>query len=339
MRGLRARRSLAVTWAVAVSATALSAQSARPVTVSLSTDTIEMGDLFELHVSISVPPASIVYFPDTLAATVNLESAAPVRTLAEASEDGGARLTLIYPVMAFGVGTLPVPGFDVLVAPRGDQAGGPELPGGSFVGAWSDVPPRTGSATLTRIPRRAVWVVPVFTPADFMAGIEPMPANDVVGGAWNWPSLALALLFSSVLAVTVVSTTKEWISRHGGEGVAREDPTLEALRQRALRRLDDLFAEGLHARGQPLDFYTRSSGIVRSYVEAMDGEWAPHLTSGELMARLRARCGEEAAGALPGQLGTAEVVKFGRLRPDTDAAERHWRQLRDWVEESGSRVW
>jgi hypothetical protein len=38
----------------------------------------------------------------------------------------------------------------------------------------------------------------------------------------------------------------------------------EASRARALRRLDELLAEGLHERGRQFDVYTRSSGIVRS---------------------------------------------------------------------------
>jgi hypothetical protein len=320
-------------------AASLHAQSSPAPTVALSTDSIQVGDLFELRVGISVPSGSAVYFPDTLATTVNLESAAPVRTRAEPSEGGGARLTLTYPVMAFGSGTLPVPGFDVLIVPGSGQAGVESLPGGSVIGAWNDAPPRTGSARLLRIPRQAVWVAPVFTPADFIEGIEPMPPNDVVGGAWNWPSLALALLFSSVLALTVVSTGKGWLVQRGRAGVAHEDATLEAFRQRALRQLDDLLAEGLHQREQPLDFYTRSSGIVRSYVQAMHGEWSPSLTSAELMERLRTRWGDEAAADLPAELGTAEVVKFGRLRPETADAERHWRALREWVEASGERAW
>jgi hypothetical protein len=325
--------------AIVAAAESAGAQSTPSPTISVSTDSIEMGELFELQVGIAVPPATIVYFPDTLAATVNLESAAPVRTRAEPTEDGGALLTLTYPVMAFGMGTLPIPGFDVLMAPRGDQAGVEVLPGGSVVGLWTDAPLRAGSVGLTRIPRQAVWVAPVFMPADFIEGIDPMPANDVAGGAWNWPSVALALLFSSVLAVTLVSTTRTWLTHSEGRGAPAEDPTLEALRQLALRQLDDLLADGIHVEGRLLDFYTRSSGIVRRYVEAMDRDWAPSLTSGELMGRLDERWGEEAAAGLPIELGAAEVVKFGRLRPDNTAAERNWRALRDWVDASGGRSW
>jgi hypothetical protein len=325
--------------ALGIAARPVGAQSATALAVSLSADTIPMGELFDLRVGISVPPNSVVYFPDTLAATVNVESADPVRTEAEAeaSSDGGARLTLTYPMMAFGVGTLPVPGFDVMIVPRGTGAEGGALPGGSVIGAWSDAPSRIGPA-LTRIPRQAVWVVPVFTPQDLVTGIEPRPPNDVFGGAWHWPSLALLLVFSSGLAVTLVSTTRDWLA-HSDAGVAHEDPTLEVLRQRALGRLDDLLDEGLHAEGQLLEFYTQSTGIVRSYVEAMDAEWASSLTSSELIGRLLTRSGEDAAGHLPQELGTAEVVKFGRLEPGREGAETHWRALKDWVEGSGARTW
>ncbi|MDH3206810.1 MAG: hypothetical protein OEO79_09365 [Gemmatimonadota bacterium] len=324
--------------ALGLAAPPLSAQSAGPFTVGLSADTVAMGELFELRVNVPVPPGSVVYFPDTLPATVNVESAEPVRLASEPAPDGGAKLTLSYPIMAFGTGTLPVPGFDVLITPRGDRTEGTVLPGGSVRGAWDEAPPRSGPA-LTRVPRQAVWVVPVFTPQDLVRGIEPRPPNDVVGGDWNWPSLALVLLFSSVLAVTLASTTKEWLTHARGGGHAHEDPTLEALRQRALRQLDDLRVEGLLTQERLLEFYTRSSGIVRTYVEAMEREWAPSLTSSELMGRLRSRSGDEAAGSLPERLGLAEVVKFGRLRPGAEAAEEQWRSLKSWVEESGGHTW
>jgi hypothetical protein len=324
--------------ALGLSAPSAHAQSPTALAVSLSADTVPMGELFELRVGISVPPNSVVYFPDTLAATVNVESADSVRAEAEASPDGGARLTLTYPMMAFGAGTLPVPGFDVTIVPRDDDAEGETLPGGSVKGDWNDAPPRMGPA-LTRIPRQAVWVAPVFTPQDLVSGIEPRPPNDVVGGAWHWPSLALLLVFSSGLAVTFVSTTREWLAASDTGGVAHEDLTLEALRHLALSRLDDLLAEGIHGDTRLLEFYTRSTGIVRRYVEAMDHEWASSLTSGELMGRLLKRSGDDAAGRLPAELGTAEVVKFGRLEPGLEAAETHWRALKDWVEESGERTW
>jgi hypothetical protein len=54
------------------------------------------------------------------------------------------------------------------------------------------------------------------------------------------------------------------------------------------------------------------------------------------MERLRARSGDNAVGPLPTEMELAEVVKFGRLRPDAATAERHWAVLHDWVASSGT---
>ena len=340
IRGMGRRRrspalfiALLVTGAAALTSAPAAAQSGRTLDVTLSADTVEMGTLFELSVTVTVAPGSVAYFPDTLPATLNMESAAPVRTEAVGSPDGGALLTLTYPMMAFGVGPLPVPGFDILITPRGTQQIADTLPTGSAIGVWRDAPLRTDPGALTRVPRQAVQVTPVFTAEDYAEGLEPMPVNDVVGGSWSWPSLALILVCASVFVLTSASTTKEWFARgHGTPPVA--PPSLDGLRERALRRLDDLFAEGLHTEDRPLEFYTSCSGIVRDYVEAMDAGWRSSLTSTELMMRLQRRWPQD-IGSLPDRMAAAEVVKFGRLRPEAAAAERHWRVLRDWVEQSG----
>jgi hypothetical protein len=336
MRGV-GRAFLLATVVATAGASSAAAQTARPA-VALSADSVDMGTVFEMRVSVHVPEGSIVYFPDTLAATQNMESAARVRSWAEASPEGGARLTLTYPMIAFGTGTLPVPGFDLLVTRRPAASSGEAIPGGSVVGSWDDAPARAAAGALTRVPRQSVWVAPVLTPRDLMEGVEPMPPSDVLGGDWNWPSLALALLFSSLLVVTLVSTTSRWLGGRVGQ-VAPDEATLEAKRHRALKQLDDLLAEGIPEGDRLLDFYAKSGFIVRGYVEAMDPLWAPSLTSTELMANLGARWQPDAMGALPSALAAGEAVKFGRRRPGRETAENHWRALRGWVEESGGRAW
>lgn len=317
--------------------TPVSAQADFPVSVTLSADTVEVGTVFELIVAFALPPARLVHFPDTLAATVNLESTAPVESVAREGPAGVAQITLTYPMMAFGEGELPVPGFDLVIGPRGSGPVAVELPGGSAIGSWSDSRTYDASFSVIRVPRQGVWVTPVFSVRQIAEGIEPMPPNDVSGGSWSWPSLTLMLLCSSLLAATLVSTTKGWIEAAGGRA-AGPAPTPEERRGQALAALDDLLAENLHADGHVLDFYTRSTAIVRRYIEAVDADWAPHLTSGELMQRLQVRSRGAAAQLGPEMLG-AEVVKFGRLRPDAPAAELHWRTLRGWVETSVSRPW
>ena len=310
------------------------AQAPAAFSVAVSTDSVEMGELFEMRVSVPVPPNSIVYFPDTLPATVNMESASPVRVGATATAEG-AELQLTYEMMAFGVGPLPVPGLDVLMTARGGQDGAMQLPAGSVTGAWTDAPGPSG-ARVVRIPRQAVWVAPVFTPGDLFTGVDPMPPNDVSGGNWSWPALTLLLLCSSLLALSLVSTAKGVLER-AGIRAPNPPPTPDELRRRALEELDALLAEGHHREGRSLDFYTGGSDIVRRYVEGL-GSGRTSLTSTELMQRLQAGSGVRASGDLADQMRLAEVVKFGRLRPDAVSAEKHWGILRSWIAGSGGRA-
>jgi hypothetical protein len=139
--------------------------------------------------------------------------------------------------------------------------------------------------------------------------------------------------------VTLVSTTKGFIDQAAGRSHPARRPTPAERRRRALDELEALLDEGLHREGRLLDFYTRASGIVRRYVEGVEGSWRSSLTSTELTARVRSRLGDAKAGSLPTELASAEVVKFGRLRPDADTAERHGRVLRDWISESEDVQW
>ena len=337
----RSIRRLTEGWAaracsiVAVLAGSALPGSAQSFQATLSRDTVPMGNVFELLVRVPVPPGSAVYFPDTVASTEVLESHAPVRWDAEPASDGGATLLLTYPVIAYGAGLLGVSGFDVFVRPAGDVPGGaPALPGGSFVGAWSDAPVRGGEDVRPfRVPRRGVWVDPVFSEEELDVGVEPMPSADVVGASWHWPSIALGMLFAAGL-VTV--GTRAWRSQATGRrrGASARVWTPAESRRDALEQLDRLLGEKLPSVGRMHELYTRSSAIVRRFVRRMDSELGADLTSSELMGRLEGRTNGSRGTALFREMGTAEVVKFGRMRPGEREAEAHIRSLRDWVEGS-----
>jgi hypothetical protein len=304
----------------------------------LSADTVDVGEVFELLVRVPVPAGSIVYFPDTVGTTEVLESHTPVRWNAELEPAGGAMLTLTYPVMAYGSGMVPVPGFDIFVSPSANANAGEPLPGGSAVGEWDDAPTR-GAAYVRplRVPRRGVWVPPVFTPEQVEAGLEPMPSADVVGSSWHWPSVVVGFFFIGMLAVVVVRIARASIGARALRGPDAARWTPETSRRHALDELDRLLEERLHARGRTHELYTRSSGVVRDYAERLNPEHGADLTSSELMARLGAPVGNGHASApLRDQMRTAEVVKFGRLRPEGTEAETHLRSLRAWVEQSGA---
>jgi hypothetical protein len=250
-------------------------------------------------------------------------------------------LTLTYPVMAYGAGMIPVPGFDVFVSPPGSAGQGVPLPGGSVVGAWDEAPTR-GVAYVRplRVPRRGVWVNPVFTPEQVEAGIEPMPSADVVGSSWHWPSVAAGLLFAGLLAAVVVRGAGAWMTQRAGREPDSAPWTPEMARRHALDELDRLLEEGLQTVGCTHELYTRSSAVVRHYAERLNPEYGVDLTSSELMVRMEASAANgRASTPMFEQMRTAEVVKFGRLRPGGTEAEAHLRSLRAWVEGSDGATW
>lgn len=297
-------------------------------TATVSADTVEMAEVFELRVTVPVPSGSVVYFPDTLPRAPDIESFGPVEWDADRGPENGATLTLVYPLIPFGTGVVAVPPVDIVTVPAEDDAEGERIPGGSRVGAWQDAP--LSVRNTRRVVGAAVRVRPVYTAEDVMVGMSPRPPADVVGSSWSWPSIALILLFSTVLGGAVVATTREWLAgRTTHDAGPTAPPRPEDMRQRALAELDRLLAAGPHSEVHALDLYTSSSDVIRSYAEALHPEWGRELTSTELMGRLD---GAGRGGAeLLAEMGTAEAVKFGRLRPGAAASERHLQALQKWV--------
>ena len=140
----RMHLALAASWLLIAGTTSLSltAQISLEATGSLSADTVGQGDVFELYVEIRVPSGSAVYFPDTVPSAFGLES---FRTVGWESEalGGDGMLTLVYPLIAFQIGLVPVPGLDVFVGPA-TGIEGPSFDTGSVIGEWSGVASDTG---------------------------------------------------------------------------------------------------------------------------------------------------------------------------------------------------
>src|SRR5512134_1022726 len=208
----------------------------------LSADTVEVGEVVELLVRVPVPAGSVVHFPDTVATTEVVESYGPVRWEAEPDAAGGAVLTLSYPVIVYGAGMMPVPGFDIFVGPSAGGSAGAPLPGASYVGAWEDAPTR-GDAYVRplRVPRRGVWSNPVFTPEQVEAGLQPMPSADVIGASWHWPSVLVGLFFAGLLGVVAAPALRTGLARPGwAAATAGGRWTPDASRRHALEEMDRL---------------------------------------------------------------------------------------------------
>ncbi len=307
-------------------------RSALDASAEVSADSVAVAEVFELRVRVTVPSGSAVFFPDTIPASADLESFAPVEWRAERGPDDGAVLTLTYPLIPFSSGTISVPGPDIVIGPSELAGEGARVPGESRVGAWENAP-RGLEASLrrTRLPDGAVWVRPVQTDAELAAGAMPRGPDDVVGPSWSWPTLTLLALFSSTLVGAGVTTTREWLGRRTRPATTHPAAsfTAESARLAALLEIDRLLAAGPHAADRVPSVYEASSGIVRGYAERLDAAWGPDLTSTELVGRLRV--GGGASDALVEAMQVAEAVKFGRLRPGSSAAESHLWTLRAWL--------
>lgn len=324
--------------------------------LSLSADTIAIGDRFQLSVVATVPADMVVFLPDSLEGT-GFEPFDVVQWSATEGPAGEATLTISYPLIAFAVGEIVVPDFGVYAAARDESQAAGLSSSGDVVGSWErfrESPAAVPSARVVTVPEHRVWVASVLVADETSGQLTPRPAADVSGGSRHWPSTLLATVFGlAVIAFLGVAAGRVY-------GDARErkvaQQRLPDARSRALLALDELLASEAHLEGRTKDFFTESSTIVRAYVEELDTRWSRAWTSTELMSDLTAGAttngrgarafesshGELATGATEGpaaprteelvaEMIRAEVVKFGGARPDAATAEAHWRVVRDWI--------
>lgn len=307
--------------------------------VALSADTIGIGDRFQLDMTIVLAPRSVAFLPDSIVGP-GFEPFGPVEWTARTLGDGATELTVTYPLIAFQVGTVTVPEFEVFAADATEGASTgiapPDAPVGDFETFVENVA-MLPSARLRPVPPQDVWVASVLILEDQEYGIVPRPAADVAGRNRNWPATALTLLFGIGLFAVSAVTMRDWsASRSAGNRTSPPSP-----RDVALAALDRLVAQG--PAEDPRAFFASSSEIVRRYVETFDGRWGPAWTSTELMRGLHAREGVDPRRELAGtpavdpaplarEMEFAEAVKFGGKRPDRVTAERHVGALRSWIE-------
>jgi hypothetical protein len=358
--------------AIAAGLTGGSAVAGQIIGADISTDTIGFGDRFELLVRVRVPPGSIAWVPETFAETDAVAGVGPVEWTVEDASDGASDVSLRYGIVPYQVGIVDLPALALFVGPRAgdeDGAAGPvalfspegrevRRDRGEIAREGADVGPPTDLEPLV-IPRRSIWVTSVLRPQDVEQGLEPRPADDVVGPSWNMAAMLSALVFASILlAVTFVSGRDWWSARARGEvGSGHRGDPIAVARAKALAELDALIAAGCAPDAAAIEaVYEASSAAVRRYVEHLERTWSPSYTSTELMRGLEGRAAGGVGGAasrgerpstgpsagspitnpdaiepLVRQMAVAEVVKFGRLRPGPDDALGHCRTLRRWV--------
>ena len=135
--GVAPRRVWCVALVCALQPLSIAAQSPEPVAI-LSADSVEMAEVFELRVEVPVPGGSMVYFPDIVPSTGDVESFSPVDWRARRGPNGSATIELRYALIPFGMGNIALPPVDVITMPLEDESEGQDIPGGSIVGVWED---------------------------------------------------------------------------------------------------------------------------------------------------------------------------------------------------------
>ncbi|HEX6589491.1 MAG TPA: DUF4381 family protein [Longimicrobiales bacterium] len=273
--------------------------SAQQIRAAISPDTITVGDVAQVGVRITAPREASVSLPDSLPISGELENAGRPDVQVTENADGSRTLTAVYPITAWRPGVDTLPAFEVRV----------------------DVGGRVVLDTV-----RLTLTVASVLPAD-TAGIEARPPRDVLGRNrvwWLWALAALLLALAIALLVW-------WIVRR-----RRRRPVVvvpeESPRERALRELDAIRAERLFDRPSPAPFYERVSGVLRTYLAAVDARWSRDRTTSELSAALLPAATPEMASRLRALLREADAVKFANARPDAATSQRHLGQVRTWVE-------
>jgi hypothetical protein len=231
--------------------------------------------------------------------------------------------------MAFEVGPVTIPEFEVYAADARQSVSAGLTTEGVLVGHFEgfvESPESVPSARLRSVPEQIIYVASVLLLVDVSAGVQPRPPADVAGANRNWPASLIILASLGMLLSVLAVTIRDWMARAGAT-----DPPLTP-RAAALAALDDLLETGAHQDGRVRDFFEGSSEIVRRYVEAFDARWGPSWTSTELMGGLKRQATGQVPTGLEAEMATAEEVKFGGSRPETENAEAHWQALHAWIE-------
>jgi hypothetical protein len=298
--------------------------------VSVSADTVSIGDRFELLLTIDLAPGTVAFLPDSLLGR-GFAPFEPVAWTTTGGQSTGLRLNVVYSLIAFDVGPVRIPEFEVYAADARQSVSAGLSTAGAVVGSFDGFianPESTPSARLRTVAGRGVYVVSVLLMEDVSAGLQPRPAADVSGADRNWLWTLLGLTFGGLLAGLVGVTTRDLL---------RRDPIVPltpSARSTALAALDELLSSGAHRDGHVREFFSRSSEITRRYVEAFDARWGPAWTSTELMDGLREQPSGQATTGLDTEMASAEMVKFGGRRPESVSAEDHWRAVHHWIEQT-----
>jgi len=262
------------------------------ITNEVDTTLVTVGDRITMTVSVEHTAGSTVTWPDSL--DLSPFEVLEVRVLpAAATADGGALTRAVLTLTAFELGELEIPGFTVDVVGPGDAV-----------------------ETLTT---SGFGVEVVSVGADESGDIRD------IRGPLAIPVSAL-LILGWILPLLLLALAAYWLYRRRQRREAPSAPIPAGPPPRppheiALEALDALEVSGMLERGQVKDYHIQVSAILRTFVE---GRWsvdALELTTTEVVEGLeRAAVAADLRAGLQQFLERCDLVKFAKVRPDSDAS-------------------
>lgn len=273
--------------------------------ITLTPDTVAVGDPFVLRVRVRAPRGATMQFPAGPDSGGAVEGLDPVR-VERAADSASADETAIYRLVAWDVGDQPLLLPDVMVR----------------VGTRTRVVSFAGTQVFVRS------VLPVDS-----AQRVPKPPRDVLAQAPPWWRSWIAALALAVLALLLLLW---WLwrrrRRRGGGAAPAVDPLV--LAEREFARVEAL---GLLEAGERGRFVALMVEVLRDYLAARVTGAHPALTSTELLHVVR-RHEHVPADRLAAVLHESDLIKFARRSVAVDRARELAREARTIVRETDARL-
>ena len=283
------------------------------VTMEVDTTVIHLGDPVVVRLAVDHPADWVVRWTDSLAIApfevldyaVSAPGAAPVGgTGGSAGAGGGARSLAALTITSFELGELEIPPIEVAVA----------------------APDGTVHAVLTDPFRIGVESIGL----DESGDIREIKAPLSIARSW-WALLPWLLLAAAVGAGALYLRRR--MQGRPAAAIAKPQPPPRPHHLVALEALDELERSSLLERGQVKRWHVRVSEIIRAYVEGQLAVPALEMTTGEVVAGLRAAAlGGRITDAFYTFLARCDLVKFAKLRPGADASRELLGAARSLVE-------
>jgi hypothetical protein len=283
-RGIAA---VAVAGAALAGAAPVAAQSGPPAQlgVTVTPDTVRIGDPFVVRVRVRAPRGSVVEFPLAPDSGSQVELIDP-RAVRTTGDSGAVDVTAIYRAAAWDVGVRPL--------------------------GLGDATVRLGGAE-RRVPLSGVRVVVrSVLPTDTTAARDPKPPRALFEAQEPWwrrwlPYILAALALAALLAWL-------WRRRRRSSVVTASDPFAEA--EAGFTRVERL---GLLEAGERGRYVTLIVEVLRDYLARRSPDAAVSLTSSELLNTVQRNPAVPVTRLAP-LLAEADLVKFARLPITTERA-------------------